>query len=320
MKRFKKILYLSDGRAFDGPAFQQAVELAEANRAHLTIIEVVEKIPPLTIRQTASLIRDVYLKERRRELVDVLATLEGRIQASQEILEGRGFQEAIREVLRGGHDLLIRPVASTKRGLKSLFGSTEKHLLRKCPCPLWLIHEGKRQRLNRIVAAVDFDDLSESDPNTRLNRQIIEMSMSLAVENESKLAVLHAWLPFLGGFALRAPTGMSARQMEQYFDEEKAAHQEKLNTLMEDAKDWVGSEIYQAVHPRKHLIKGTAARAILDYTRRADVDLLVMGTVGRGGIDGLLIGNTAEMVFEDIQCSVLALKPEGFVTPISLNG
>jgi len=108
--------------------------------------------------------------------------------------------------------------------------------------------------------------------------------------------------------------------MEQYFDEEKAAHQEKLNTLMEDAKDWVGSEIYQAVHPRKHLIKGTAARAILDYTRRADVDLLVMGTVGRGGIDGLLIGNTAEMVFEDIQCSVLALKPEGFVTPISLNG
>jgi len=44
-----------------------------------------------------------------------------------------------------------------------------------------------------------------------------------------------------------------------------------------------------------------------------------MGTVARTGIPGLIIGNTAESILSDIDCSLLAVKPEGFVTPISMN-
>ncbi|WP_268870400.1 universal stress protein [Marinobacter nauticus] len=47
-----------------------------------------------------------------------------------------------------------------------------------------------------------------------------------------------------------------------------------------------------------------------------DIDLIVMGTVGRVGIPGLIIGNTAESILEQAKCSVLAIKPEGFKTPI----
>jgi len=32
----------------------------------------------------------------------------------------------------------------------------------------------------------------------------------------------------------------------------------------------------------------------------------------------LIIGNTAEAILEEIQCSVLALKPAGFVSPVKL--
>lgn len=45
-----------------------------------------------------------------------------------------------------------------------------------------------------------------------------------------------------------------------------------------------------------------------------------MGTVARTGISGVIIGNTAEAVLEQLQCSVLALKPPGFVTPVKLDG
>jgi nucleotide-binding universal stress UspA family protein len=48
-----------------------------------------------------------------------------------------------------------------------------------------------------------------------------------------------------------------------------------------------------------------------------DIDLLVMGTVCRTGISGFLIGNTAEEVLNQIDCSVLTVKPEGFVTPVT---
>jgi nucleotide-binding universal stress UspA family protein len=44
-----------------------------------------------------------------------------------------------------------------------------------------------------------------------------------------------------------------------------------------------------------------------------------MGTVCRTGIAGFFIGNTAEKVLQEIDCSVLAIKPEGFETPVTLE-
>jgi universal stress protein E len=42
----------------------------------------------------------------------------------------------------------------------------------------------------------------------------------------------------------------------------------------------------------------------------------VMGTIGRTGVKGLLIGETAERVLRRANCSVLALKPRGFRSPL----
>ena len=53
---------------------------------------------------------------------------------------------------------------------------------------------------------------------------------------------------------------------------------------------------------------------------RLDVDLVVMGTVGRTGLKGLIMGNTAETILRSVRCSVLAVKPEGFVTPVRIQG
>ena len=49
------------------------------------------------------------------------------------------------------------------------------------------------------------------------------------------------------------------------------------------------------------------------------IDLVVMGTVARSGIAGMLIGNTAERVLRKLPCSVLAVKPEGFTSPVRLD-
>lgn len=46
------------------------------------------------------------------------------------------------------------------------------------------------------------------------------------------------------------------------------------------------------------------------------VDLLVMGTIARSGTPGVFIGNTAERMLRSVDCSVLTLKPDGFVSPI----
>ena len=78
---------------------------------------------------------------------------------------------------------------------------------------------------------------------------------------------------------------------------------------------------YSSLHlsPQVHLIKGRADKVIPEVVRQKEIDLLVMGTVCRTGVAGLFIGNTAENVLAQVDCSVLSVKPEGFVTPITLE-
>jgi hypothetical protein len=67
-----------------------------------------------------------------------------------------------------------------------------------------------------------------------------------------------------------------------------------------------------------HLLKGEAENVIPELAEKENVDLIVLGTVGRSGIPGFFIGNTAESILNQANCSVLTLKPEGFVSPITL--
>lgn len=56
----------------------------------------------------------------------------------------------------------------------------------------------------------------------------------------------------------------------------------------------------------------------MKFVEENGVDLVIMGTLARSGVLGMLIGNTAEEVLDRIQCSVLALKPKGFVSPVRI--
>ena len=65
-----------------------------------------------------------------------------------------------------------------------------------------------------------------------------------------------------------------------------------------------------------HLVKGVAAEVIPALVTRLRINLLVMGTVARTGVNAMVMGNTAERVLDEVNCSVIAVKPEGFVSPI----
>jgi nucleotide-binding universal stress UspA family protein len=60
------------------------------------------------------------------------------------------------------------------------------------------------------------------------------------------------------------------------------------------------------------LLEGDPAGEIVRYGRDAGVDLIVMGTHGRTGVERLLMGSVAEKVLRDAPCSVLVVKlPRG---------
>jgi nucleotide-binding universal stress UspA family protein len=68
-----------------------------------------------------------------------------------------------------------------------------------------------------------------------------------------------------------------------------------------------------------HLIRGESKDVIPELAMKQKVDLIVMGTAARSGLPQFLIGNTAEDVLNRVDCSVLTVKQEGFISPITLE-
>jgi nucleotide-binding universal stress UspA family protein len=63
-------------------------------------------------------------------------------------------------------------------------------------------------------------------------------------------------------------------------------------------------------------LRGSPDTLIPQFVENNDIDILVMGTLARTGIPGFTIGNTAENIVQKLSCSLLALKPHGFVSPV----
>ncbi len=322
MKRFKNILFVADDTCARQVPLQRAADLAEHNQADLTVIMPLDLPRDSGSRDGVyARLRQAIVRDRREQVEAMIKGIEGPVTISGTVIEEKVFPGIIREVLRHGYDLVMK-CAEKSSGLHDrLFGGTDMHLLRKCPCPVWIMQDDGKTRYERIVAAVDIGQ-AESDSNVdALNRQILEMASSLALSEFSDLHIVHAWTAW-GESLLNTPrfsfTGDS--EVAQWVEGQKNEHRTKVQQLMEDLTATLGRDTLEFLKPEVHIIKGEPHRVIPRLVREVAADLVVMGTVGRTGIPGFIMGNTAETILQSIGCSVLAVKPPGFVTPVTLEG
>lgn len=323
MQRFKNILYLNEATVDQSSAIERAVRLAEKNQAELTVIDV---IPTLAVSAGIGLptgggisdgLRAFVESDRRKGMEAMIQPYAERLQIKLDVLVGKTFLEAIRAVLRNQFDLLIK-AAENPAWTTRIFGSDDLHLLRKCPCPVWLIKPQEKTQYSTIMAAVDFDPATPFPVEQDLNRQILELSASLALSDLTSLHVVHAW-GTLAEKTLVSRGGMLPEGLNLYLEKEEALHRKELFRLVEKLRGWVGDEAYGYLSLSLHLPKGSSKRVIAEMAARLGADLVVMGTVARTGIPGLIIGNTAEAVLDQLACSVLAVKPPGFTTPVKID-
>ncbi len=158
------------------------------------------------------------------------------------------------------------------------------------------------------MAAVD-PDPSDEVKNT-LNTKIMELATSLARLEGSEFHVVHAWKIYSETMLIRSG-GLSKCEVDSLGRETRKMYKGWLNELIEKYAP-------ETPKDRIHLQKGDAGILIPALVKRKRIELIVMGTVSRTGIAGLFIGNTAEKVLRNVDCSVLIVKPDGFVTPVRL--
>ena len=321
MKRFKKILFVAESEADNLSALQRAVHLATSNDADLSIVGVAgikeSEIKKVQHKIAPTELREALIAEKRDQLEAMVNTHSpvGKLAFNIKVLVGTAFLEVIREVLRNKHDIVIKAAEKPIGFSQSAFGRLDMKLIRKCPCPLWIVKSTEHEQYRRILAAVDHDP--ENEENDLLNRQILEMASSLAFTETSELHVVHAWSLFAEGLYRSPRTGLIDPEVDEMMQEERDARRKWLEDLVEIHCAWLYKDTAGKVQPQLHLIKGDAKYKVPQLSRELDVDIIVMGTVGRSGIPGFFIGNTAEQILEQIDCSGLVVKPPGFISPVS---
>jgi len=325
MQRFKNILCVVRTDAKHNAALEHAVKLAENNQASLTVVEIIDEIPPNTklfVRNQSPFdIQEMIVAEHQKKLEEMVSSLSNKIEIELKVLTGKLFLEVIYEVLRNGHDLVVK-TAENGGLLDRLFGSDDMHLLRKSPCPVWLVKPQSPKTYQRIVAAVDIDDnYPPEELNTRqsLNHQIIDLATSLAISESTKLHIVHAWDAIGEGAMRHGFLQKPEDEVNAYVEEIKQRHHSNMNILMGEITNKLGQDALEYIKPETHLLKGDPRKNVPEFAAKIKADIIIMGTVARTGLPGFFMGNTAENILNQLDCSVLAVKPHEFVTPVTLD-
>lgn len=293
----KRILVGVDHSPASVAAFHEAQRLAAASDARLRVVNVLDQR-----------ILDDLEWDYPFENADIVAGHERRLRhlvgeedtnASHELLIGHPFVELLRDARDWRADLLVLGSRGFSGIESGRVGAVASKCVRKAPLPVMLVRQAHRKPFHRIVACVDFSD------NSRL---AAAHALRLAGQEGAELELVHVTtvrdLIMTGLGSLEpAATGVP-------FEDLLAS----LETDLERFAGQLPGAGQPGVSISCHVLEGPSLTATLcEHLAESGADLAVLGTRGRTSVKGLIMGTTAEGIIHDAPCSVLAIKPEGFI-------
>jgi nucleotide-binding universal stress UspA family protein len=308
---FHNILVATDFSEHAGAALGRAVDLAEKSGATIKVVHVVTgadwavpgtsfaghwRVPPAEIRKAEKRLR----QQAEKRLAAWVAPFDkDNVELRSEVRVGIAFVEIIRAVRKDKHDLVL---AGT-RGLSGigamLVGSTAERLVRKCPCPVWVVKPQHEWPLRSILAPVDL---------TATSGKALEIASAVAKRARCPLTVLHVF-NFSSQEIVTLPEAIAGLDLRA---QRRALRQAAAKQL----SHFVTRHVPQGIRVAQQLGVGDPWQVIVRAAEKLDSGLIVMGSVGRTGIPGFFIGNTGEKVLRHCDRSILAVKPDGFVSPV----
>ncbi|MFV9653595.1 universal stress protein [Pseudomonas sp. NY15366] len=299
--KLQRLLVVIDAEHQQQPALQRAVDIARQVGAELHLLKI-EYHPSLE-----SGLLDSQLLNRAREAI--LRQSNEELRASVAHLSDEGFridvevrwskrrhEEILARVAVLQPDILFKSTHPGNALRRLLFSDTSWQLIRRCPVPLWLVHDVK-PRGQSLCAALD--PLHSADKPAALDHQLIRTSQTLQAALGLHAEYLHAQAPLPRSLLFDAEV---AQAYDDYVNQCSREHREAFDKL-------IGQ--YAIDRAQAHLLDGFAEEVIPKFVHEHNIGLLVMGAIARGHLDSLLIGHTAERVLERVECDLLVIKPDG---------
>ncbi len=301
MRRFKNILVVCNNAIGADDALSQASALAAYNDAKLTLIDVV----PLTHATKEAVV------ERRKALIRLMNALayDGLSKVKVEVRTGTDYIEVVKEVQVAGHDLVFASAKESSVMRDALYGNMATQLMRKCPCPVWIIKHDQPHTGTRILAAVD--PAADTEMDTPDDIKIMDLASSLCIQQHAELHVLHAWqVQGKDADTLRSEIRDATR--EQLLKKHEQIYRTGVDRLLARYRRL-------NLNQRVHMPRGVGEQEIARAAKEIGADVIVMRASGRKGISGLLIKDAAEQILGSVSAGVLVIKPDGFESPVKIE-
>ena len=283
------ILVAVDGSPESDAAVRWAAREAELRRLPITLVHVV--VPVVTswpVRSLQAEFNEWQEDNARQVLEQAQKMLRSSLGESElpnvrtEVLHGY----AVAALIGASHDASMLVVGSRGMGAfgRAVLGSVSSGVVHHARCPVAIVHADEAQspdRTSPVLLGIDGSPASEA---------ATALAFDEASRRQVELVALHAWSD-VGVFPV---LGMA---WQEYEDE---GHE----VLGERLAGW--QEQYPDVVVRRRIVCDRPARWLIDESQQAQ--LVVVGSHGRGGFPGMLLGSVSTAVAESATAPVIVVR------------
>jgi universal stress protein E len=313
METYQNILVVIDPTTNEQKALNRAIDLASKINhnsdsqtkvsAFLSIFDFSYEMTTILSSEERDVMRQSMIKDKKLWLENLISELNTDVEINcQVVWHNRPFESIIERVIKQGYDLVIKGTHQHDKFKSVVFTPTDWHILRKCPCPVLLIKDHEWPSNGNIIAAVNVG--SDEAEHHSLNVKITEEAKRLAQLIQANVHLVNSFPGTPVNLAIEIPEFNSTE-----YNETMLKHHEQ--SMIAHANQFDISVV------NTHVKEGLPETVIAQVAAELDAELVILGTIGRTGISAALIGNTAEHVIDQLNCDVLALKPDGYISPLA---
>lgn len=313
MNRYRKILVAGIIEQNEQPALNRALEIAKRSTKpsqitlFCTTYDFSYEMTSMLSADERTAMRNGVVAQKTKLFDDIVESYdipEHITITVKMVWHNRPYEAIINEIFDGGYQLLVKSTREHAKLETVFFTPTDWHLLRKSPIPVLLVKERSWPDNGNILASVHVG--SENPAHLQLNDKMVEEAIYFADVLNSTPHLVNAYPS--------TPPSIHAELPEfdvvQYKDAIRGHHLTQMKALRQK---------YGLPEEQTHVYEGQTEEVISEVEDELHAGLVILGTTGRTGLSAIFIGNTAENTLNLLNSDILALKPDGYISPLDPN-
>lgn len=308
---FRNILFQYSNTATEVKALSCTIELANYSGANITVLANYESVPKM-FHQYETTLKDgleASIKQKIKEAFAISGVAESSVVVQIKVCASdHPFLNTVKETLANHFDLVTKELI--KGGHQNTICSADMSLLRKCPTPVFLFHEKcKPISQSKIYSALKVEAEMDSTDEMQSN-YLFQIGRYLSGITKTQTHIVSCY--DTAAFELVNTLSLSRLEPDIISDAVrtlKNTHYMLVNKLITRHK---------VTDIQFKQLNGLPSEQIPKFVAKEKVDCLIIGTTSKSNIAGYLMGSISEDVIKASNCSIFAIKPPGFNSPISL--